>query len=209
MAGAVAAEPLDLRDARPRPVRVAFEVSPTARPDALDVVYSAPLTAWLQAEPESGLVRVRVPGRAMEELLAMHHPVPGSFGDYMWIFDAATGEVLTAGFKGRLWQIADFGLLQTRVETQIDVRVDTREAIGFRKPYTQLGQVIVDVCRPGAPDCTRIAPARLDPRTGYVNAVGTIRASALGGLGALTFAPLGEAVFSETGELPAVSLAAE
>ena len=57
--------------------------------------------------------------------------------------------------------------------------------------------------------CTRVAPSPLDPRTGYVNAVGTIRASALGGLGAETFAPLGEAVFSELPELPAVSLAAE
>src|SRR5262249_35792625 len=43
-----AADPLDLRDARPRPIRVAFEVSPTERPDAQNVVYSEPLPAWLE-----------------------------------------------------------------------------------------------------------------------------------------------------------------
>ena len=207
MAGAAAAEPLDLSDATPRPVRVAFESS--GPPGALDAVYSEPLTAWLDADPARGQVRVRVPGSAMERLLATHEPVPGSFGDYVWTFDAATGEVLQAAFHGRLWQTADFGVFQTRVETSIDVNVGTRRAVGFRTPYTQLGQVIVPVCEPGSAGCMRVAPAPLDPRTGYVNAVGTIRATALGGLGALTFSPLGEAVFSEQRELPAVSLAAE
>jgi hypothetical protein len=209
MAGAAFADPLDLHDARPRPVRVAFEISPTAQPGALDIVYSEPVTAWLDADPASGRVRVRVPARAMEEFLAAHDPVPGSFGDYVWTFDPASGDVVTAEFHGRLWQTADFGLFQTRVDTQIEVHVGTLVAVGVRAPYTQLGQVIVDVCEPGTPGCTRVAPAALDPRTGYVNAVGTIRASALGGLGALTFSPLGEAVFSEARELPAVSLAAE
>jgi hypothetical protein len=207
MAGAAPAEPLDLRDATPRAVRVAFESS--GPPGALDAVYSEPVTAWLDADPTSGQVRVRVPGSAMEELLATHDPVPGSFGDYVWTFDAATGEVLSAGFHGRFLQTADFGLFQTRVETAIDVSVGTRRAVGFHAPYTQFGQVIVPVCEPGSQGCTRVAPAPLDPRTGYVNAVGTIRATALGGLGALTFAPLGEAVFSEQRELPAVSMAAE
>jgi hypothetical protein len=68
---------------------------------------------------------------------------------------------------------------------------------------------VVDVCEPGTPGCTRVAPAPLDPRTGHVNAVGTIHASAIGGLGVLTFSPLGEAVFSEQSDLPAVSLAAD
>jgi hypothetical protein len=209
IAGAAAADPLDLRDAHPRPVRVTFEISPTERPGALDVVYSEPLTAWLDADPASGQVRVRVPGSAMEVLLAAHDPVPGSFGDYVWTFDAASGDVVAAEFHGRLLKTADFGLFQARVETQIVVHVGTLAAVGIRAPYTQLGQVIVDVCEPGSPGCTRIAPAALDPHSGYVNAVGTIRASALGGLGALTFSPLGEAVFSEARELPAVSLAAE
>ena len=57
---------------------------------------------------------MRVPGRAMERMLADYDPVPGSFGDYVWTFDAATGEVLSAAFQGRLWQPADFGVFQTR-----------------------------------------------------------------------------------------------
>ncbi|HXK22310.1 MAG TPA: hypothetical protein VMS55_06480 [Myxococcota bacterium] len=204
-----AADPLDLRDARPRQVRVAFEVSPTERPDAQNVVYSEPVAAWLEPGAAPGQVRVRVPGRAMERLLAKFDPVPGSFGDYLWTFDAASGEVLSAGFEGRLRQNVDFGLFRSAVETRIVVQVGTRAAIGFRAPYTQLGQVVVGVCEPGSPGCTRVAPAPLDPHTGHVNAVGTIRASAIGGLGALTFSPLGEAVFSELSDLPAVSLAAE
>jgi len=211
MAGSVAAaaDPLDLRDARPRPVRVAFEVSPTERPDAQNVVYSEPVTAWVESGAAKGQVRVRVPGSAMERLLAKYDPVPGSFGDYLWTFDAASGEVISAGFEGRLWQLVDFGFFRSSVETKIEVQVGTRADVGFRAPYTQLGQVVVDVCAPGTPGCTRVAPAPLDPRTGHVNAVGTIHASAIGGLGALTFSPLGEAVFSEDSDLPAVSLAAE
>ena len=204
-----AADPLDLRDARPRPVRVAFEVSPTERPDAQNVVYSEPVTAWVEPGAAAGQVRVRVPGSAMERLLAKFDPVPGSFGDYVWTFDAASGEVIAAGFEGRLWQNVDFGFFRTAVETKIEVQVGTRAAVGYRAPYTQLGQVVVDVCEPGTPGCTRVAPAPLDPRTGHVNAVGTIHASAIGGLGALTFSPLGEAVFSEQSDLPAVSLAAD
>jgi len=203
------ADPLDLHDARPRPIRVAFEISPTERPDAQNVVYSEAFAAWLEPGAAAGQVRVRVPGSAMERLLAKFDPVPGSFGEYVWTFDAASGEVLSAGFEGRLWQNVDFGFFRTSVETRIEVQVGTGAAIGFRQPYTELGQVVVDVCEPGSPGCTRVAPAPLDPRTGHVNAVGTIRASAIGGLGALTFSPLGEAVFSEQSDLPAVSLAAE
>lgn len=194
---AAPAEPLDLRDASPRPVAVSFEISPTERPGALDAVYSEPLPAWLEPGPEAGQVRVRVPGRAMERLLALFDPLPGSFGDYLWTFDAASGEVLSAAFQGWLRQAVACGLFQTRVETRIEVQVGTRDAVGFRAPYTRLGQTVVGACQPGSEGCTRVAPARFDPRTGYVNAVGTIRASALGGLGAVTFAPLGEAIFSE------------
>jgi len=196
-ASGVAADPLDLHDARPRPVAVSFEISPTERPGALDVVYSAPLPARLEPGAAPGQVRVRVPGSAMERLLAEFDPLPGSFDDYLWTFDATTGDVLSAGFQGWLRQAVAFGLFSTRVETRIEVQVGTHDAIGFRTPYTRLGQTVVGVCEPGAADCTRVSPRSLDPRTGYVNAVGTIHASALGGLAAVTFAPLGEAIFSE------------
>jgi hypothetical protein len=197
VATSVGADPLDLRDATPRAISVAFEVSPTERPDALDVIYSAPLPAWLEADANAGRLRVRVPGAAMERLLADRAPLPGSFSDYVWTFDALSGDVIEAGFQGRLHHPVALGFFATHVETLIDVRVDTRHAVGFRAPETQLGQVVFGACTPGAADCTRVEAVPLDPQTGYVNAVGTIRAHALGSLGAVTFAPLGEAVFSE------------
>ena len=46
--------------------------------------------------------------------------------------------------------------------------------------------------------CTLIAPVRLDPRTGYVNAVGSIVGRAFGA-SARTFSSLGEALFNERG----------
>lgn len=200
LATPLGAEPLDLRDARPRAVSVAFEVSPTERPDALDAIYSEPLPAWLEPDGVAGQLRVRVPGSAMERLLADRDPLPGSFSDYVWTFDIRSGDVLAASFQGRLHHPVALGFFATHVETQIEVRVGTREAVGFRAPQTQLGQTVFDACEPAAVGCTRVDPVPLDPQTGYVNAVGIIRARALGHLGAVTFAPIGEAVFSELRE---------
>jgi hypothetical protein len=197
VATAVAADPLDLTDARPRGISVAFEVSPTERPDALDAIYSEPMQAWLEPDSVEGQLRVRVPGAAMERLLADREPLPGSFSDYVWTFDARSGDVVAAGFQGRLHHPVALGFFATHVETEIDVRVGTRDAVGFRAPEMQLGQIVFDACVPGAAGCTRVDPVPLDPQTGYVNAVGTIRARALGRFGAVTFAPIGEAVFSE------------
>ncbi len=197
VATALCADPLDLRNARPRAVSVAFEVSPRERPDALDAIYSEPLPAWLEPDSVEGQLRVRVPGTAMERLLADRGPLPGSFSDYVWTFDARSGDVLAAGFQGRLHHPLVLGSFAMHVETQIDVRVGTRDAVGFRAPQTQLGQIIFDACEPDSVGCTRVDPVPLDPRTGYVNAVGTIRARVLDRFGAVTFAPIGEAIFSE------------
>ena len=200
--GAASAEPLDLRNARPRDLMVAFEVSPTEQPDALGSVYSPPLPASLEPGFVPAQRRVRVPAAAMEQLLAHFAPVPGSFSDYVWTFDAETGEVLSAGFQGLLSQAVELGFAVAHVETRIEVHVGTHDPVAFRAPRTQLGQIVVSVCEPGESEgCTLMRPVPLDPRTGYVNAVGTIRARALGGLGALTFAPLGEAIFSELPEI--------
>jgi hypothetical protein len=197
VATAISAEPLDLGDARPRAVSVSFEISPTERPDALDAIYSEPLSARIEPAPVVGQICVRVPGSAMERLLADRDPLPGSFSDYVWTFDARSGDVLAAGFEGSLHHRVGFGPFATRVETRIEVLVGTRDAVGFRESQSRLGLLVFDACEPGLPGCTRVDPVPLDPRTGYVNAVGVIRASALGTLGAVTFAPIGEAVFSE------------
>jgi hypothetical protein len=210
VASAASAKPLDLRDASPREIQVAFEVSPTERPDALGLVYSKPLPASLEPGFAPTQRRVRVPAAAMESLLAHFDPVSGSFSDYVWTFDAETGEVLSASFQGVLRRPLDLGLFAAHIETHIEVRVATHHPIGYRAPRVRLGQVVVGTCEPGAgEDCTAMLPLPLDPRTGYVNAVGTIQARAAGGLGALTFAPLGEAIFSERADVPAVSLAAD
>jgi hypothetical protein len=190
------AEPLDLRDPTPRTVSVAFEVSPTELPGALDVVYSEPMRARLEPTSIPGQVRVRVPGADMERLFTSYDPLPGSFSEYVWIFDAASGDVIAATLRGRLSRPVPLGVV-THVETQIEVHVDTRAPVGFRPPKTTLGQVIFNTCKPSAPNCTVIEPKPLDPRTGYVNAVGTILARALAGIAAESFAPVGEAIFSE------------
>ena len=190
------ADPLDLRDPTPRTVSVSFEVSPTERPGALDVVYSEPVRAHLEPTSIPGQVRVRVPGRDMERLFTSYDPLPGSFSEYVWTFDAASGDVIAATLRGRLSRPVTLGVV-THVETQIEVHVDTRKPIGFRPPKTTLGQVIFGTCNASAPNCTVIQPRPLDPQTGYVNAVGTILAKALVGIAAETFAPVGEAIFSE------------
>jgi hypothetical protein len=197
------AEPLDLRDATPRAVAVSFEVSPTERPGALDAVYSEPVRAHLEPTAIPGQVRVRVPGRDMERLFTSYDPLPGSFSEYVWTFDAASGEVLGATLRGRLNRPVPLGVV-THVETRIEVRVNTRRAVGFRPPRVQLGQVIFDTCDARTNGCTVVQPKPLDPRTGYVNAVGTILAKALVGIAAESFAPVGEAIFSE---LPSGDLA--
>jgi hypothetical protein len=209
-ASAASAEPLHLRDASPRDIQVAFEISPTEHPGTLDTVYSQPLPALLEPGFAPTQRRVRVPGAAMESLLAHFAPVPGSFSDYVWTFDAETGEVLSASFQGVLRRPVDLGLVAAQIDTRIEVRVGTHDAVGYRAPRMRLGQVVVGACEPAASEgCTLVRPVPFDPRTGYVNAVGTIQARAVGGLGALTFAPLGEAIFSEQVEVPAVSLAAD
>jgi hypothetical protein len=97
----------------------------------------------------------------------------------------------------------------THVETEIDVRVGTLRTVGYLPPRKRFGQILFKACEPAKPECSAVAPAPLDPRTGYVNAVGTIRARALGALEAESFSPLGEAIFSELPPELALKLASE
>ena len=105
-------------------------------------------------------------------------------------------DVIAATLQGRLSRPVPLGVV-THVETRIEVRVGTRKAVGFEPPRTQLGQMIFDVCKTPSERCTLVYPKPLDPQTGYVNAVGTILARALVGIAAESFAPVGEAIFSE------------
>lgn len=197
LAAKATAAPMDLSDATPRWVAVRFETSPAEQPARTDVVYGPPLAAWLEPEAEGARVRVAIPGHEVEtRLVADHEPVPGTFSDFVWSFDPATGDVRST-MDGTVMRTLHWGIAHLRTQAQLHFRMDTLHVAGFRKPRRLLGQSVVDYCDPDAQrDCVRVRPRRYDPATGYVNAVGPIEVeNAL--IGVRTFSTLGEAIFSE------------
>jgi hypothetical protein len=203
-AAPAAADPVDLREHRARPVQVSFEISPPHLPGQLDHHYSERAPAWLEPGPAAGQVTLRVAGVEMERVLAAYEPVAGSFGDFVWIFDAATGHVVSAGLAGAFLQHLSLGFLSTTVVADVEARMTTLHGAGFLPPRERLGHLLFEHCEDGD-ECRLVAPHAYDPGTGYVNAVGSISASAIGGLGTQTFSPLGEAVFTELRDDSAVS----
>jgi hypothetical protein len=206
LGAAAAAQPLDLLDPTPRWVAVEFESSPAEEPGRLAAAWSPRLPAWFQPAERPGWVLVAVPGPVVErQLVAAEDPQPGSFGPFVWVFEAATGRVLAAELEGVLRRRLDWGLLRARVPAEIRIELDTERRAGFLAPRRILGQRLHDACDPAAePRCTAVAPVPYDPATGYVNAVGEI-AARWNGLGTRAFCTLGEARFSELGA-PAVRL---
>ena len=198
VAGAAHAQPLDLFDRTPRWVAVAFEVSPEDRPAQFDTLYTRKMRAWLAPHARGNQVRVTVPREAVErELLALQNPVPGSFSDFVWVFDPFTGDVVSAELTGRLVKRLDWGLFETEVEAEIRVVMATDSAVAFQQPLRWLGQELFRSCSLPAPrGCTVVEPAGYDAMTGYVNAVGDLSVH-FHGMTIRTFSPLGEAVFSE------------
>lgn len=204
-ASPAASGPMDLHEQRSRPVWVALEISPRHLPASLDHHYSERRPAWFEPGPGEGRVTIRVPGAEMERLLASFDPVPGSFDDYVWIFDVESGHVLSASVEGALLQNLDWGMIRTHVQAQIAAHMTTLRAAGFLPPRSRFGQLLFEHCGSRSPDCNLVAPRPYDPDTGYVNAVGSIEARAMGGITTQTFSPLGEAVFSEMRTDTAVS----
>jgi hypothetical protein len=198
------ADPVDLGEQRARPVQVSFEISPPDRPAQLNDHYSERAPAWLEPGPADGQVTIRVTGADMERALAEFEPVEGSFGDFVWVFDAATGDVVSAHVTGAFHQHLSLGFLHTTVVADVEARMTTLRAAGFLPPHSQLGHVLFESCEVGD-DCRIVAPSAYDPQTGYVNAVGSITATAIGGLQTQTFSPLGEAVFTEQRDDSSVS----
>lgn len=191
------AEPLDLRDARPRWVSVRFENSPADRPGRLAASYTDPIDAWLEPDADPRQVRVTVAGPAVERGYFQRQRLrPGSFSDYVWVFDRASGEVVSASLTGTFIRRFEVGPLSPEVDTRFEALMTTRKPAGFREPHAILGQVVFPHCEESDASCTLIAPVRLDPRTGYVNAVGRIIGRAFGA-SASTFSAIGEALFSE------------
>ncbi len=201
ISGAVAsahAGPMDLGNLEPRWVHVAFEVSPHDRPGQVDSVYTSVTRAWFEPADVPGQVNVTVPGPVVERmLLARYNPQAGSFGDFVWSFDARTGHVVSATLRGALLRRLDFGFLTAEVEADIQASMDTESVAGYTPARRFLGQLIFAHCAdPNPARCTLVQPAEYDETRGYVNAVGSLIVR-YHGLTLHTFSPLGEAVFSE------------
>jgi len=196
--GGAFAEPVDLLDPTPRWIEVAFEVSPRDKPEQTDTVYTPRIRAWLDAGDAPGRMQVTIDRRDVEGiLLAPDEPVAGSFSDFVWVFDALTGEVLSASLHGILTQELDWGLFQSKVPTRIAVDMGTNRVGGFKKPRHWLGQQIFGYCDAEVgPSCNFVAASDYDSASGYVNAIGDVSVR-YGDLKLRTFSPLGEAVFSE------------
>ena len=192
------AEPMDLRDPEPRWVQVRFELSPPDRPGQTDTVYSPPFAAWLEPGERPGEVSVSVDGRTVEQhLLPDHEPRPGSFSDFVWIFDVETGHVRSAKVSGAVHQRLRLGLASWKVTARIRVEMNTRSDAGFTQPANLMGQRVRRFCAAADSGPCTLVPARTyDPITGYVNAVGAIGADS-GPIRFESFSPLGEAIFSE------------
>jgi hypothetical protein len=186
---------MDLRDPSPRAVAVRFEVSPPDRPAELRQRFTPPVPARFEPGREAGLVEVRIDGRFVEQyLLPDQKASAGSFSDFVWTFDTETGDVRSATVSGVLLREMAFGLGTT--DTWIDVRLDTRRDVGFESRRF-LGETYHRLCREPEPErCTVVQAHRYDPTSGYVNAVGGLEARS-GRLRIVSFAPLGEAIFSE------------
>lgn len=199
------AQPLDLGERRARPIHVAIEISPQELPAQLDHQYSERAVAWFEPGPGPGRATVRIDGPEVERVLQAFDPVPGSFGEFVWIFDTATGDVLSATLGGAFRQRVDLGPVRTHVRAEIMARMTTLQPVGFRPPRSQLGHVVFEHCVAQESGCNTVAPRALDPFTGYVNAVGKITATVVGGIRTETYSPLGEAVFTEMRGETAVS----
>jgi hypothetical protein len=173
------AEPMDLHDLEPRWVQVRFELSPPDRPGQTDTVYSPPFAAWLEPGEQPGEVSVTVGGRIVEQhLLPNHEPRPGSFSDFVWIFDAETGHVRSAKVSGAVRRQLRLGLASWKVTARIRIEMNTRSDAGFRQPANLLGQWVHRFCAAAdSGPCTLVPTHTYNPSTGYVNAVGAIRAN--------------------------------
>lgn len=192
--------PLDLADPTPRRIEVRFEISPADQPGRLDTAWSTPRPGLLEPTAHPDRVRIRIPAPEMEAHLRSIGTavIPGSFSDFVWILDRASGHVVEAGLAGRIHERVGFGPLSTRIAVDIRVDMSTERGAGFRTARAPFGIETHDFCAPGegSRTCIAVASHRFDPQRGYVNAVGFIRA-ATPMAEVRAFSPLGEVRFSE------------
>ena len=191
------ADPMRLADPTPRWVVVQFEDSPSERPDLLDRVYTKPFAGWLERN-EQGQVVVRVGGDVLEQnLFRENNPVPGSFSDYVWVFDPDTGEVLSASFSGTFAYVIDWGFTTSQIRARVRARMETTGTGGYRGAENLWGRALYPFCEDvGSARCTAVPARPYDGERGYVNAVGYLAIdSPLTQFS--TYSAVGEARFSE------------
>ncbi|GEM_PF-1479092 len=203
LASDASAEPLDLSDARPRWIEVRFEVSPADEPGSLDRQWSAPRRARLEPLAQTGRIAIHIPATELEDQLRStgSDPIGGSFSDFVWTLDPVTGHVRSAGFSGRVREEIRLGPFRTAANVDIQVEMNTEVGAGYVPEQGVLGIRTNRFCAPGerrrhrAP-CVAVEPVRFDPASGYVNAVGHLRAAhPLAEI--MAFSPLGEVEFLE------------
>jgi hypothetical protein len=201
------AEPMRLTDPTPRWIAVQFEDSPSERPDLLDRVYTQPFAAWLEPDA-AGHVVVRIDGDVLERhLFRANDPLPGSFSDYVWLFDPEDGEVLSASFSGAFVHRLDWGFATSDIEARVHASMATLGSGGFRKARSLWGRALHPYCDDVEnAHCTGVPALRYDAARGYVNAVGSLTIDSPVTRFA-TYSAVGEARFSEV-EPPAPAEAA-
>jgi hypothetical protein len=199
------AEPLDLQDPTPRWIEVRFEVSPSSEPGRLDSHWSAGRAAYLESDPDSPIVRIRIPAEEIEAHLSTTgtETVPGSFSDFVWTLDSRSGHVLAAELTGRVRERFSLGWIRTSALIEIRIEMTTHYASGFLPGKGIFGLQTNAFCSPAplSTGCIAVDPIRFDPDSGYVNAVGSVVA-ATGITEIRAFSPLGEAQFRERSPEP-------
>lgn len=187
------AEPVDFGNPAPRWVEIAFEVSPHDRPGQIDTNYTPRIKAWLEPA-DADRIRVTIDSGNVENvLLAGQNPIPGSFSDFVWIFDSRNGEVLSATMSGEFEKMIDWGLFESKARAAVEVDMATRRNAGFKPVRRLMGQEFFSTC--GSVDekrCTLVSASAYDPEHGYVNAIGDLKVR-FGEVELRTFSPLGEA----------------
>lgn len=207
VAAAASSTPMRLDDPTPRWVAVEFEISPTERPGQLGTVYTQKLPGWLEPDVHPGRMRLTTPAWAIERgLMAAERPVPGSFSDFVWIFEAQSGRVVEARLSGTVVREIEVGFFSQEVEARIEVQMSSDEFAGYGDTISVLGQRVVPYCEGRTSSCHTVDAHPYDPGTGDVNAVGRISATAVG-VQTVSFSPLGEARFSEIEGAPWVRMA--
>ncbi len=199
--GPTRAETVDLHDPTPRWIEARFVQS---LPGEV-ATYSAPVHGWLEPGPDREQVTLRVPAHLVETVLfADEGAVPGSFQDFVWIFERRTGHVAEAGLSGILRRPWSFGWMRSSVEVDLTIRLSTLRAGGYRAPRGLAGRRVSEFCRGSEAGCTPVEPRAYDPDGGSVAAVGHADAS-YGAIGWSSFASIGRALLRELRPEPATT----